>query len=104
MWQRRSPAAAIISCVLLARSVVAQPPSAAPAPADPERAPKAPSERDLSSLLEPIRAKHNVPGMVAAIVEGARISAIGAAGVREAGKPDAVTVEDLFHIGSCTKS
>lgn len=59
---------------------------------------------DVSAILQPILAKHEIPGMVAAIVEGDKVVAIGAAGVRKAGAEEKVTTGDLFHIGSCTKS
>jgi CubicO group peptidase (beta-lactamase class C family) len=42
--------------------------------------------------------------MVAAIVEGGRITAIGATGVRCRGHEQRITADDLFHIGSDTKS
>jgi CubicO group peptidase (beta-lactamase class C family) len=60
--------------------------------------------RDLSPLLDPIIKKHDVPGMVAGIVVGDRLVAAGAAGIRARGEPDRVTLDDQFHIGSCTKA
>lgn len=60
--------------------------------------------RDISTLIEPVLEKHDLPGMVAAVVSGGRIVAIGAAGVRRRGGPERVTVDDRFHIGSCTKA
>ena len=60
--------------------------------------------RDVAALLRPIRTKHDLPGMAGAIVTGGALEAIGADGVRERGKPDAVTTGDLWHLGSCTKS
>ena len=60
--------------------------------------------RDVSRLLAPILAQHRLPGMVAAIVEGTDVIAAGAVGVRELGRPEKVTLEDRFHIGSCTKA
>jgi CubicO group peptidase (beta-lactamase class C family) len=59
---------------------------------------------DLSSLLAESVQKHKLPGMAAAIVEGGRITAIGAAGVRCRGHEERITTDDLFHIGSDTKS
>ena len=58
----------------------------------------------LDALLEPIRAKHKLPGLVAAIVEGDDVIAIGATGIRKLGAPDAITVNDKVHLGSCTKA
>jgi CubicO group peptidase (beta-lactamase class C family) len=59
---------------------------------------------DLSSLLAESVKKHKLPGMAAAIVGGGRITAIGAAGVRVRGHQEKITTDDLFHIGSDTKS
>jgi CubicO group peptidase (beta-lactamase class C family) len=63
-----------------------------------------PSVRDVSALLRPIREKHDVPAMVCAIVHGERTVALGADGVRKRGTDVKVTVDDEFHLGSCTKS
>ncbi len=60
--------------------------------------------RDVSPLIAPIVERHGLPGMVAAVVEGKRTAALGAAGVRRRGDAKPVTVDDRFHIGSCTKS
>ncbi len=59
---------------------------------------------DLSPLLAESVKKHNLPGMAAAVVDGGRITAIGAAGVRVRGHQEKITADDLFHIGSDTKS
>src|SRR5258706_7313309 len=67
-------------------------------------APKGPPPRDLSPLLAPILGKHGIPGMAAAIVDGERLTALGVAGVREAGKPEQATTADCWHLGSCTKA
>jgi CubicO group peptidase (beta-lactamase class C family) len=63
-----------------------------------------PTIRDVSALLRPIREKHDVPGMVCAIVHGEHTAALGADGVRKRGTDVKVTVDDEFHLGSCTKS
>ena len=59
---------------------------------------------DLSALLATSIAKFKLPGMAAAIVEGNHITAIGVAGLRCRGQAEKLTVDDLFHIGSDTKS
>ena len=61
------------------------------------------SAEDLSPLLEPIRAKHRIPGMVCGILAGDQLR-LGAAGVRKAGAPEPITTGDLLHLGSCTKA
>jgi CubicO group peptidase (beta-lactamase class C family) len=80
-----------------AMAFCAQPGVAEPAP--PPAAPK-----DISLLLAPVIERHNVPGMTAAVIEGNRVIATGAAGVRKRGGRDKVMVGDKFHIGSCTKT
>jgi CubicO group peptidase (beta-lactamase class C family) len=66
--------------------------------------PSKPPVDDLSSLLAESVKKHKLPGMAAAVVEDGRITAIGAAGVRRSGRPERMSSDDLFHIGSDTKS
>jgi CubicO group peptidase (beta-lactamase class C family) len=63
-----------------------------------------PGVDDLSPLLAESVSKHKLPGMGAAVIEGGRITAIGAAGVRCRGHKEKITVDDRFHIGSDTKS
>src|SRR5687767_3348547 len=75
--------------------------------AGPEPAPAAPAAVaaiDVAALIEPIRAKHGLPAMGGAVVRGGEIVAVGAAGVRKAGDETGATGDDLWHIGSCTKS
>jgi len=61
--------------------------------------------RDVSALLDPIRERGDVPGLVACVVRGdGTVESIGASGVRRTGSEAKVTVADRFHIGSCTKS
>jgi len=60
--------------------------------------------KDVSALLAPVIAKHDVPGMAAAVVQGGDVVAVGAAGVRTRGKDVKVAVGDRFHIGSDTKA
>ena len=58
----------------------------------------------LEGSLEPIRKKHDLPALAAAVIVDGRLLALGAAGVRRAGTDVAVTRDDAFHIGSCTKA
>ena len=58
----------------------------------------------LDSLLEPIREKNKLPAIAAAVVREGQTVAIGAVGLRKEGSPERVTLEDKWHIGSCTKS
>lgn len=59
---------------------------------------------DVAAILEPIRAKHGLPAMGGAVVRGGEVVAVGVSGVRKTGDPTPVTEDDLWHIGSCTKS
>jgi CubicO group peptidase (beta-lactamase class C family) len=59
---------------------------------------------DVSDVLRPIRERHDLPALAAALVEGDRVTSIGADGVRRRGSPERVTVADRFHLGSCTKA
>lgn len=58
----------------------------------------------IAELLTPIRLKHAVPAICAAVVNGQGVVAIGAVGVRKVGDATAVTVEDRWHLGSNTKA
>ena len=69
-----------------------------------DQPPAPPGVRSLDGLLEPIRAKHKVPALAAAVVTGDGLAALGAVGVRAAGSPERVTASDLWHIGSDTKA
>jgi CubicO group peptidase (beta-lactamase class C family) len=60
--------------------------------------------RDVGDLLDPIRQKHKLPALAAAMVKDGKLVALGAVGVRRAGGTEPVTIHDRFHIGSCTKS
>ncbi|MCI0462993.1 MAG: beta-lactamase family protein [Gemmataceae bacterium] len=63
-----------------------------------------PTEKDLKALLEPLRRKHDLPALAAAVVSGRGAVAVGAVGVRRRGKDTPVTAEDRFHLGSDTKA
>lgn len=58
----------------------------------------------LKDILEPIRAKHDLPALAAAVVKKGRVIGLDAVGVRKAGSDVKVTRDDQFHIGSCTKA
>lgn len=59
---------------------------------------------DLTAILEPFRAQGKIPGMVALVMRGDRIVGQGAVGVRKQGADERVTLDDQFHLGSCTKA
>jgi CubicO group peptidase (beta-lactamase class C family) len=60
--------------------------------------------RDVSDRVEAIRKKHDLPGIVAVVVEGDQIVLSGTAGVRKAGSAEKITLLDKVHIGSCAKA
>jgi CubicO group peptidase (beta-lactamase class C family) len=59
---------------------------------------------DLGPMLAPVLEHHHVPAIAAAVIRESTITASGVVGVRKAGGPEKVTIEDKWHIGSCTKS
>lgn len=59
---------------------------------------------DLAPMLAPIREKHGVPALGVAVIVDGRLAALGVDGVRKHGSPAAVTVDDRWHLGSCTKA
>jgi CubicO group peptidase (beta-lactamase class C family) len=59
---------------------------------------------DLAPMLQPILADSKLPSIAAAVVIGDKIESTGATGVRKLGDPTPVTVNDKYHLGSCTKT
>src|SRR5205814_235530 len=62
------------------------------------------ANKDLATLLEPIRKKYKLPALAAAVVSSKGLSEMAAVGVRKTGTKVAVTTDDQFHIGSDTKA
>jgi CubicO group peptidase (beta-lactamase class C family)/dienelactone hydrolase len=77
-------------------ATIADEPTAAPAAAS--------SDNQIEKLLEPIREKQQVPGLVAGVVKRTGLTAVGAVGLRKTGSPEPITVNDRLHIGSDTKA
>ena len=59
---------------------------------------------DVSEFLAPLVEKHKVPALAAAVIEGNRLTKLGAAGIRSRGAAAKVELDDLWHLGSCTKA
>jgi CubicO group peptidase (beta-lactamase class C family) len=59
---------------------------------------------DMTPAIEAIRKKHGLPGLAAVVVKDGRLCDRVAVGIRKEGDAAVVTTNDLFHIGSCTKS
>src|SRR5262245_58912517 len=60
--------------------------------------------KEIEKLLEPVREKHKVPGLVAGIVDDTGLTIAGAVGIRKSGSPEPMTVNDKLHLGSDTKA
>lgn len=60
--------------------------------------------RDISAALEVVRAKYKVPACASAVMNNGQLVAIGATGLRRVDRDVPVTKDDVWHIGSCTKS
>ena len=59
---------------------------------------------NVSALLEPIRERHGLPALAAASIAAGEILDAGACGLRKIDGTERVTLEDKWHLGSCTKS
>jgi D-alanyl-D-alanine carboxypeptidase len=59
---------------------------------------------DLASQLEEIRDRHGLPGLAAAAFDSKMRLGGGATGVRKARAATSVTLDDRWHLGSCTKA
>ena len=58
----------------------------------------------IQNILTEIVNEGEAPGMVAAIISGEGVIAIGSAGERKAGSGIAFTTDDVVHLGSCGKA
>jgi CubicO group peptidase (beta-lactamase class C family) len=59
---------------------------------------------DASSLLEPIRTQADLPALASVSLKDGRVIAKEAVGFRKYGNTTPVTIQDQFHLGSCTKA
>jgi CubicO group peptidase (beta-lactamase class C family) len=59
---------------------------------------------ELAEALEFVRDAHDLPALAGMIIHGGGIIEMAAVGAREAGGSEPVGVEDLWHLGSITKS
>lgn len=95
---RRTAPWLLVACwlVLLGPVLPAQAPAVAPSAAV--------ATEDLAALLAPIRERHAVPALGAAVLVDGRLRALGVTGIRRVGHEEAVTVDDRWHLGSDTKA
>jgi CubicO group peptidase (beta-lactamase class C family) len=63
-----------------------------------------PAAIDVSPQLAELVTKHNVPALAAVLIEGGVIRVEGVAGVRANGSDAKATLDDQWHLGSCTKA
>lgn len=61
-------------------------------------------DNKIIELLIPIRTKHDLPALGAAVVNPDGLAAVGVIGVRKRGDETPATINDHFHIGSNTKA
>jgi len=59
---------------------------------------------DISDLLATTIKDNSIPAMGAAVIKNGEIIAIGASGVRKSTEDTPATINDKWHIGSCTKA
>ena len=62
------------------------------------------ADERVNQVLAPVRDEHHLPGLIAAIVTGQKLAAIGGLGIRKIGSPEPIRVTDQVHLGSCTKA
>lgn len=63
-----------------------------------------PASTNAAQILETIRREHKLPALAVVVINDGRVCERAAVGVRKHGDPALVTTNDVFHIGSCTKS
>jgi len=64
----------------------------------------APAPLDLSGIIAPVLQKSGLPALGAAVVTSDGLEAIGVVGVRSWTGTEQLTIDDQWHIGSCTKA
>ncbi|MSR63191.1 MAG: class A beta-lactamase-related serine hydrolase [Planctomycetes bacterium] len=65
---------------------------------------QAPAATDLGERIEEIRKEAGIPALGGALVTLDGLQGVWVTGTRRAGGEDRVTTDDLWHLGSCTKS
>ena len=58
----------------------------------------------ILQVLTKTREKYDFPGLAALVIKDGKIDSVAAVGVRKFGDLTRLTTNDVFHIGSCTKS
>ncbi len=60
--------------------------------------------KEINEILEPIRAKHDLPAMTAAVFDTEGLFEQGTVGIRKKGREEKAAENDLWHLGSNTKA
>ncbi len=60
--------------------------------------------KKIDKAVTELNSMEKLPGLIAAIIDAQGVVAIGSAGIRKAGSYEKLTVDDIIHIGSCTKA
>lgn len=71
---------------------------ALPLPAQAEK------DKELAKQLKELLKESELPGVAALLIQNGKITRQACAGVRRAGTKEAITLDDKFHLGSCTKA
>lgn len=61
-------------------------------------------QADINALLEKIRTEHKLPALAGAAIVNGQVVALGAVGARRIAEDTGVTINDQFHLGSCSKA
>ncbi|MBV2136953.1 MAG: beta-lactamase family protein [Candidatus Thiodiazotropha sp. (ex Ctena orbiculata)] len=61
-------------------------------------------KEDVTDFIEQARHENSIPAMAAVVMDSERLLIADIQGERVVGSNDAATLDDYFHIGSCTKS
>ena len=85
-------------------TLIALPVAAQDAPSDASSTVNIGLPYNLASVLEPLREKHDLPALAAAVILDGRTYALGVVGVRKSGTDVNALPADPFHMGSCTKA
>ncbi len=62
-----------------------------------------PNQAQILKIIEDARQKYRLPSLAVAVVRDNRIVSVEAAGIRHIDSDEAVSRDDRFHLGSCTK-
>lgn len=85
----------LVSALAIVIAFASNGPSSSPAPL---------TSNDPHQAIEAIRKKYTLPALAVVVIKNGVICDRVATGVRKWGDPTLVTTNDVFHLGSCTKS